>query len=148
MLCGFSQIKSTLSVAPFAAMAPKVTGPVCFYVRVLFVIVAKPTDLDLKMGDDRETIPWPEAWDVLFEGPSGPIAPSAQMVYDLFKERELFADTVAEFGGRFPANTHHEFIVSEARDHDGMWEISCTYLGRGGKGKGKAKGAVDRYEPY
>ena len=130
-------------------MAPKtfLHGMVCFSVRLEgWEIEAKPAGLNLQCGEESDMVPWPAAWDELFEGPDPPRPPSPRMVYELFVEYAIFADALVESGGRFPRNSHHEFNIRKIDPQGAQWEISCNYLGKGGKGK--SKGTGDRYSPY
>ena len=138
-------------------MAPKQAARVNFFVSMGFEIVQKPTGMFLRVGaggDDHHVV-WPADWDVLFD-PRVPVrvppmAPSAEMVYDLFDQEDMFREILDESGGRFPANGNHEFFIDREPlvDGDGgnpAWTITLVPLGRGAKGKAKGKGV--RFSPY
>ena len=79
------------------------------------------------------------------------MAPSAEMVYDLFVQEEMFREIWDESGGRFPANGNHEFLIEREPPADGdggnpAWTITLSPLGGGAKGKAKGKGV--RFSPY
>ena len=84
-------------------MAPKQAAAVNFFVRMAFEIVQKPTDMFLRVGDDEHHVVWPADWDVLFD-PRVPVrvppmAPSAEMVYDLFDQEDMFREILDESRG-------------------------------------------------
>ena len=118
---------------------------VTFGVRADFEITAKPTALELSLGDDGGIVPWPPEWDCLFEGPEAPRFPGPRMCYELFELHGVLIDFLrTQPAGRFPRNTSHEFRIRKL-DPDGLqWEIELVFLGYGLKGKGKGAGAINR----